>query len=186
MTVTSHENAFEPVDIEVRDAAGPLQFKGAAVADLSWDYDAAYESGHNRWTDITLYRVLEEGSPYAYAIQIVGRSVLYHRVNSPCRSGVNMTVGYLRRDDDRYQALISCEKRGCAPDDLEDLKDSDMVAVEEDLYTLYKCASPVEVVEIMQNRSTRGQMSNLSIKLLQAASRVDVDIYNAMKQTRRL
>lgn len=186
MTVTSDEIQSEVNDVVVQDAAGPLRFQGTVVADLSWDYDAAYESGHNRWTDITLYRVLEDDSPYKYVVQVVGRSVMYHRVNGKCRSGVNMPVGLLRQDDSRYQALISCDKRGCAPADLDELDDADMVAVEEDLYTLYRCKDAVEVITIMQNRGNRGQMSNLSVKLLQAASRLDPAFREAMMRTRRL
>lgn len=186
MTVTSHEGHTGPQDIVVRDKAGPLQFKGAVVADLSWDYGAAYASGHNRWTDMTLYRVMEADSNYDYVIQVVGRSALYHRANGSCHKGVNMPVGLLRKDPDRYQALIICGREGCEPADLDDLGDADLVAVEENLYTLYRCTDAVQVITIMQARGSRGQMSNLSVKLLQAAARVDPAIEEAMLRTRRL
>lgn len=185
MTLTSPELSAEPHEITVKDEAGPLKFYGQTIADLSWTYDDAYERGHNRWTDIALYRVLEEGSSYRYALQVVGRSVLYHRMNSPCRRGINTTVGLIRRDEARYDALIPCPRPGCQPVDLDELTDNEMVAVEEDLPTLYRCSSAVEVVEVLQKRGHGGQMSGLNMKLLQVASR-DPEIAQAMLRTRRI
>lgn len=184
--MTSQSDAPGAQVITVRDDMGPLEFVGETVADLSWSYDEAYERGHTRWTDITLYRVLQDGAQYKYVIQIVGRSVLYHRLNGPCHRGVNVPVGLVRQDDERYQSLDPCPNAGCQPADLEEFGDNDIVSVEENLYTLYKCPTADYVVEVMYERGGRDRKSGLSQKLLQAASRFDKDIENALKKTRTL
>jgi hypothetical protein len=185
MTVTSYEIPQSAQEIRVRDEYGPLSFVGEKVADLSWNYDAAYERGHTRWTDLTLYRVWQQDSEYDYVVQVVGRSVLYHRLNGSCHQGVSIPVSRLRQDVGRYEALEPCTRPGCQPADLEDLNDSDSVSVEEDLFSLYKCKNAEEVVDTMYARSGRAR-SGLSMKLLQAASRVDDGIELAMSRTRRL
>lgn len=186
MTVTSNENVPGSTarTITVRDQVGPLEFVGETVADLSWTYEAAEEFGHDRWTDITLYRVLDESSEWAYAIQIMGRSVLYHKAGGVCRRGIGMPVSALRQNDARYQALKECSK--CKPGELDEMDATATVAVEEDLPTLHRCRNAAEVIDVMYSRSKREKRSGLSMKLLQTASSVDEDIAAAMVRTRRL
>lgn len=186
MTVTIPEETTGIREIVVRDDGGPLSFRGETVVDLSWSYDAAYGRGHNRWTDIMLYRVHEEDSPYTYAVQIIGRSALYHRVGGSCHLGVVETVRSLRQDKKRYQGLVACEISSCSPVDLEDMSGADTVAVEQNFYTLYRCKDAKEVVDLMYTRTGQNGMSKLSVKLLEAASHVDSDIAAAMIRTRRL
>lgn len=186
MTVTSNENVPGSTahTIVVRDQYGPLEFVGETIADLSWTYDAAARFGHDRWTDITLYRVLDDTSEYAYAIQIMGRSVLYHKTGGACHIGITMPVSVLAKDDERYQALKACPK--CQPVDLSKMQDSETVAVEENLPTLHRCRDAAEVIDVMYTRSKREKRSGLSMKLLQTASTVDEDIADAMMKTRKL
>jgi hypothetical protein len=182
MTVTNHEiSQGSSRRIVVRDRLGPLEFVGETVADLSWSYDEAYERKHPRWTDISLHKV--DNSEWAYVIHIVGRSMLYHVSKSDCRSGVNTQVGILRRDDERYQNLLQCSR--CKPKDLEDLDDTAIVAVEEDLHNLERFRSAEGVVEYIYKRSEQ-QQSGLSMKLLQTASRLDENIGEAMMKMRQL
>lgn len=186
MTVTSFEVPTSAQEIVVRDEYGPLTFVGETVTDLSWTYDAAYERGHSRWTDLTLYRVCRPESEWTYVVQVVGRSVRYHRVGGSCHQGVNVPVGLLRNDGKRYEALEACDILGCQPVDLDDLGDRDIVSVEEDLYSLIKCTDAANLVVTLNNRGNREKKSKLSMKLLQAASRVDEDIAEAMRHMRRL
>lgn len=190
MTVTDSGNPPGAREIIVHDEIGPRKFCGAVVVDLSWTYDAAAERGHKRWTDITLYRVIQESSDYQYVVQVVGRSVVYHTSGGPCHKGVGVEVRLLYADDDRYQALEPCPR--CAPDDLEDFAPTDMVAIEEDLSSLYLCANADEVVSALYRRGDMsgkrppGQLSSLSVKLLTAACRIDKDIEAAMMNARQL
>lgn len=188
MTVTSYEKTPDATSgkIVVRDEFGPLEFVGETVADLSWTYAAAAQYGHDRWTDITLYRVLQKGSEYKYVIQVVGRSVLYHNPNGVCHAGVNLAVAMLAQNTARYEALKACDKVGCRPEDLNKLADAAIVSVEEDLYTLHRCRDALAVLDVLYNRSKREKRSGLSMKLLQTASKVDDDIATAMMRTRRL
>jgi hypothetical protein len=184
MTVTSNNGSDVARTIVVRDEAGPLEFAGESVADLSWTYDVAESYGHVRWTDLTLYRVLEEGSEWRYVIQIVGRSVVYHKVGDQCSAGIPRTVAMLKRNPERWNALRVCPT--CDPEDLEDLAPGDVVAVEEDLPTLHRCRSAAEVVNVMHARSARERKNGLSLKLLQISSEVDEDIADELRKTRRL
>jgi len=180
MTVTSEVPAgFR--EVIVRDKEGPLPIDAEVVADLSWSYQDAQERGHQRWTDITMYRVVN--ADFTYAIQVTGRSVLYHRTSGRCGHGVNMTVSRLLRNEARYDALVAC--RNCKPKDLDDLNDQDMVSVEEPIFQLYRCTDADHVVQTMQQRGENGQMSGLSMKLLQAAANVDDAIERAIIDSRR-
>lgn len=182
MTVT-HETGSGVSTIVVRDGAGPLSFQGETIADLSWDYGEAEGRGHVRWTDISLHKVYGNAR-YSYVIQVVGRSVVYHKPGLPCQRGINTRVGRLREDDDRYAALVACNN--CAPTELDDLADGNMVAVEQDIPTLHKCVDARDVVDVMQRRSRDGVMSGINLKILQTASALDVDIAVAMSEMRGL
>lgn len=184
MTVAPSERQPAAREITVHDGVSPLKFQGELVADLSWTYEAAEDRGHNRWTDLTLYSVQQPGTPYQYVVQVVGRSVWYHRAGGPCHRGVNVAVRSLFEDEERYQALVACTRTGCQPDDLDDLDPDDVVAVEANLYTLYKCRDAADVVDTMYKRSAG--LSTLSTKLLQAACLSDKAIEEALTNVRHL
>jgi hypothetical protein len=182
MTVT-HETGSGIHMIRARDRVGPLTFQGETIADLSWSYEEAEERGHQRWTDIALYRVTEEG-PYAYVLQTVGRSIVYHKPGLPCQRGVNMRVSRLRENEAHYRALFACTV--CNPVELDDVSDSTMVAVEQDIPTLYKCATAHEMVSLLEKRLRGGGMSGVNLKILQTASAADEGIAAAMMEMRGL
>lgn len=184
MTVTDSTASGGGNRVRVRDQDGPLEFEGVMVADLSWTYDMAKTYGHTRWTDLTLYRVTQE-SPYAYVLQVVGRSLLYHAVDGVCRSGINLTVGMVYRDTKRYEALEAC--RTCTPPDLDDMDLSATVSVEEDLPTLYRCRDAAEFIAVMEERIARERNRNgLSRKLLKVACGVDQVIADEQMKNRSL
>lgn len=183
MTVTS-EQLPGTKRIVVRDEIGPLEFDGEMVADLSWDYSTAAEYGHDRWTDLSLYRVLQEGSEYTYVVQVVGRSVVYHKVGGSCRGGMRRMVGVLKQNNERFNALRICDR--CDPDDLDEMRDTDTVNVEEDLPTLYKCKGAKEVVDVLYSRIIKEKRAGLSMKLLQAAADADPEISAQVRRMRSL
>jgi hypothetical protein len=186
VTVSSPEETSTAREIRVRDELGPRIITGWPLADLSWSYAEAQSYGHDRWTDMTLYRVV--GNPrMRYAVQITGRSALYHRVGGPCNVGVSVPVGKLYGDEDRYDALQPCRRPGCNPKDLDHLKDDDVVRMEVDLPKLYVCRDADEAVASLYNhgrREGRGP-SGLSVKLLSAASAFDKDIEQALMRMDR-
>jgi hypothetical protein len=185
MTVAENEASGAAGTIVVKDQEGPLEFTGTLVADLSWNYAIAETYGHKRWTDLTLYRVMEPGSEYEYVLQVVGRSVVYHRAGGSCRSGINLPVGVVMRDMERYRALKACAE--CRPEDLDFFDEYETIAVEEDLPTLYRCRDAAEFIGVMNSRIQRERNKNgLSKKLLNVASSVDPAIAAAQVRTRRL
>lgn len=182
MTVTD-ETGVDAHRIVVRDKSGPLPFQGEMIADLTWSYEEAEERGHQRWTDIALYKVFDD-SRYAYVIQVMARSVVYHKPGLPCQRGVSTRVGRLREDEERYDALYACED--CGPTELEELDDAATVSVEANIPTLHKCRDAHEAVKVLSQRSRTGKLSGINLKILQAASDLDHDIAEAMIATRGL
>lgn len=186
MTVSIPEEITETREIRVYDELGPRTINGWTVADLSWTYEEARSYGHDHWTDIALYRVVDNPR-MRYAVQIIGRSSVYHRVGGPCSRGVSMLVGKLAEDDERYDALQPCQRIGCQPVDLDDLKNHDSVKVEVNLSKLYECPDADEVVAATYSHGRRDgkSRSGLSIKLLTAASMVDSEIEQALMRMSR-
>lgn len=179
MMVSTPEEATESTSIKVFDEIGPFSIVGEEVAKLVWSYDDARRQGFSRWTDIVLYSVVNDRT-MRYAIQITGRSSLYHRDGGPCREGVSVPVGKLADDAERYEYLEACAK--CRPADLNDLGNADTVKLEVPLRKLYKCRSADEVVSTMYNhgkKDGRGP-SGLSVRLLTTAAMMDPNIEQAL------
>lgn len=179
MMVSTPEEATESATIKVFDEIGPFSIVGWEVAKLVWSYEDARRQGFSRWTDITLYGV-ENDRTMRYAIQITGRSSLYHRDGGPCREGVSVPVGKLAADAERYEYLEACSR--CKPADLNDLGNTDSVKMEVNLQKLYKCRDADEVVSTMYNhgkKDGRGP-SGLSVRLLTTAALMDPNIEQAL------
>lgn len=179
MMVSTPEEATESTTIKVFDEMGPFSIVGWEVAKLVWSYADAERQGYSRWTDVRLYGVADDKT-MKYAIQITGRSSLYHHDGGPCREGVSVPVGKLVADKERYEFLEAC--RRCKPKDLNDLSNTDSVKLEVDLQKLYKCRNASEVVTTMYGHGKKdGQgPSGLSIRLLTTAALLDPDIEQAL------
>ena len=185
MTVTSPEQVTDAHEIVLHDGARNVPVTGWKVAEVSMSFDEALSIRHSRWTDISLYRLKTgpKARQYAkYAIQVTGRSLLYHG-NDGCYKGVRMAVGVLMMDRERYDAAIPCPV--CQPPDLGDesvLTDQDMVRVESDRHRVNWCRSATEAVDVLynHNRYDDRPVSGLSMKILTAASSVDPDIAHAL------
>lgn len=186
------EERMEATEIVVRDAVGrPVPFLGVKMVDLSWDAQTATSSQGGRrpvtrWTDMVLYQVTDSGSPYEYVLWITGRSVVYHKAGNRCdrgvgQRGVNVNVGKLG-ETERYDVLVACPS--CRPTELDELNNADMVAVEEDRYTLHRCTDADALIEALEDRD--GNISGLSIRLLNNAAEIDPAIRQAMQKERTL
>lgn len=180
--------------VTARDVDGPVSFRGEVLVDLSWTPTPVDEPSMGapllRWTDMLLYRVLED-SPYQYALQIVGRSVVYHRPGGPCRRGVRKTVEKLAENEDRFYTLRPCTKRGCYRGvsvafllEKTEEQDQDVLAVETDRYTLHKCEDPQGVIDAL--RDENGVVSGLGQQLLDAACDEDPTIASTMMTGKKL
>lgn len=176
--MTYSSRAQELPFVTVHDGIGPLRFRGEVIADLSWTYEQAREIGHNRWTDIRVYQVADN-KVYRYVVEVIGRSVVYHRVDGSCHKGVTMSVARISEDEDRYDALHPCDL--CKPVELDELDDSKKVTVEVDLPKIIKCRNAEQLVGEL-----RGDGSNLSLKILQAVCLVDKKVEEAAAGMRYL
>lgn len=178
MLVKVRDGLMTKNEIVVRDGFRSFTFPGKEIVDLSWDVATVRAKGRYRWTDMILYRMLGDG-PYEYILQVIGRTVVYHRPGSPCGRGARMSVSNLYASDpDRYDILEPCPERGCKPKDLEHLDNTDIVSVEEDRYTLDKCKTLNDLIDALRDED--GKVSGLGDKLLTTAKMADKGIRDAM------
>ncbi len=183
MTINSENDNGQLIKLMTR--AGPRTFRGEVIVDLSRDFhdpksiDKRTGKPRVQWTDMILYRVF--GQDYRYVVYIVARSVVYHRLSSPCPHGVAMTVGALAKED-RYNNMRPCGKEGCFPgmpnDHLDDLADGDLVRAEKDIYTQHKCAGGQQVIESVLEPD--GNIRGLGQRMLDEASSLDEGIAQAV------
>jgi hypothetical protein len=167
--------------IVLQTEEGPRAFHGYCIVDLSLDAADVVDPPERlrrdpryRWTDMALYRVVDEQVNARYAVHVVGRSVLYHRVGSPCQKGVTRTVGALD-EDPRYDLLRPCQDAACFPGTdwhhMETLADSDKIDVEEERPTLLKCVDAKDLLRQLRGRD--GEISGLASKLLREGAGKD-------------
>lgn len=181
---------------------GPRSFFGYVIVDLSLDAATVVDPPKElkwypryRWTDMALYRVVDPPAAAEYAVHVVGRSVLYHRINGPChrvdssaRKGMVRTVLDLE-DDPRYELLRACGKPGCYAavplwHHLETLPGGARVAVEVERPSVLKCSDAPQVVDRLRDEG--GDLSELALKLLREAAQKDEGIAAAMTMERPL
>lgn len=167
--------------IVVRDGRSRETFQGQLIGAVTMAPEEALKKGYVKWTDLILYRA-HSSEPYAYYVQVVGRSLLYHRPEGPCHRGVRMQVSVLAQNEERYDLMEPCPVPGCKPADLDELEDADTVSVEVDFFSSGLCRTADDAVEYLYNRGGEGRRSGLSLRLLEAASVVDEDIAEAVAQ----
>lgn len=168
--------------IKIWEPTGPMNLRGEEVVARTWTPSDAHRAGYSQWTDIVLYRVDDPTQPsWAYGIQIIGRSVVYHREGG-CNRGVRMPVSSVLNavDPELYDALEPCPKPGCAPLDLDLLEEDEKVSVEVNRYTWTPCESAVRVVEHMRQSD-----KSLMHSVLEAAAQVDPLIAQAAESLKR-
>lgn len=156
-------------EFELQDPAvlGTVTFRGHRLAHVSTrrafyrdDKGVERERQRPRWTEMTLYSVVE--SKYAYVLYIEGLSVLTHRIGSSCDKGVAMSV------DDLPQDAEACPE--CRPD-----LTAGRVSFEEDRLTLYRDETVNDVLRDLKasrNKSATA-LSNPAMRLIQEASALD-------------
>lgn len=189
MTIVVEEERMKAHRITVRSGAKSpdLSFLGELVVEVS-----SHGEFPLRWTDMALYRV--QGGSCRYVLQIIGRSVVYHRVGG-CYKGVRMTIDRLQSDP-RWHDFERCTKYGCRPPDLADTKklaDTALVSVEEDIPRAYECA---DVDALMARLRRPGAVADperpmvdigyVGVRLLDSAAEVDPDIAQAIRTTKLL
>lgn len=155
----------------------PITFQGLLLADCRYGSDIKL-----RWTDMALYRVIGRRSGFRYALQITGRSVVYHRVGGPCSKPKRhrfTTIRSLRDSKMRWDMLFPCDRDGCEPEDLEELADTDRVAEEVEEHHVYLCEYAVQIVDKLYKHN--GEISQLAADMLEKAARNDPHIDRARK-----
>lgn len=194
--MTEKANGVHKIVLQAAD--GPRAFLGYVIVDLSLDAATVVDPPalskwrpRYRWTDMTLYRVtgaVDGLTAAEYAVHVVGRTVLYHRADGPCRKGVIRTVLDLE-DDARFDLLRPCQEPGCYPTTglwhhLEDLDGNTRIAMEQDRPSIFKCESATDVLDSL--RDGAGVLSELALKLLSEAASKDDGIAYVLATERPL
>lgn len=122
--------------------------------------------------------------PFRYALEIIARSWVYHRVPGPCVKKRHMitTVGEVEKSNERWRNLLAC--RTCTPVDLVDMNDNDRIAEERQDSHVYLCSDAITIVNRLYRHS--GEISPLAAGLLREAAMKDPEIAAAVKSTRRI
>lgn len=184
------ENRVPAQEFVVKDSLGPVEFSGEIIAEVKHRNGDPGMPVRRRWTDMTLYRVLEPRSKSRYAIHVVGRSVTYHSADTLCRQARNshwtkITVKELEHSDpDRYEALLPCLDRVCRPGDLDDLDDDAVIWTESDDHKLLTATSAKNIIRAFYGEF--GKVNAIATTLLEDAARVNSQIREALEMPRRI
>lgn len=171
----------------IRGALGRRGFYGVLLAEHSTE--TPYRP---RWIEMTVYRDWEVKrddageatsplvpvGPRGYVLQVVGRSVVYHKHESRCHNGL-IPVHNATLDDDAEPCAA------CKPGDLDDLEPEEIVDTEKDRFTVHQCATTDELVERLHDpKSPAGSgldgLSAPAQTLLQLAAAKDEPIAAAI------
>lgn len=155
----------------------PIEFRGLLLADCRYGSDIKL-----RWTDMALYRIIGRRSGFRYALEITGRSVVYHRADGPCAQPERhriTTIADVRQSQPRWDTLFPCDRDGCRPGDLEELADTDKIAEEVEEPNVYLCEYAVQIIDKLYRHN--GEISELAAKMLEKAAQNDSHVDRARK-----
>lgn len=157
MTMTIPQPATER--FRVRDQFQVIEFDGALIGEATTEV-----SSSPRWTEIEIYKTVAGN----YVVHRVGASLVYHRLDTPCASGVSQTVGHVLDHDDRQ--LEPCER--CQPCDIygDDVDHDVKVRVETDRHSATAVTVDGVVEALTLSRPNRSQyVSNVAQQALNQA-----------------
>jgi hypothetical protein len=179
-----------PQEYVVEDTLGPVVLYGEIISQIRHQNGVPGAPMRERWTDMTLYRVLDPNSKYRYAVHVVGRSIVYHRNDTPCAERkvsrwLRDTVKNISlQDPERYKYLVPCRTYGCRPGELENLPDETVVAVETDDHKLL--IAPAAKLIVRSFYTEYGKIGSLAADLIRDAASKDQHIRKALSVPRRL
>lgn len=153
------------------DKLDKWEFTGALIGEASTETPQAV-----RWTEIELYKT--EGGHYV--IHRIGRSVLYHRHDSACNTGVARRVDELDPEFD-YQPCLRC-----CPRELDQLNDGDLVDEELDKHSVDVCEAEEVYDRLLLKRDGTSFMSNPARRAMEMAIKIDPELGARIGKVRRV
>lgn len=122
--------------------------------------------------------------PFRYALEIIARSWVYHRMGSSCVKPKHKIskVAEIWKSEGRWRNLMPCER--CKPSDLKEMRDEERIAEERSDTHVYLCSDARSVVRRLYRHS--GEISLLAARLLRDAAHQNADIASAIKGPRRI
>ncbi len=172
MTATAPEGAETPI-IRVPGAPG-LEFPGRLLGEVSTQI-----RDQPRWLEISLYKVADGTG--RYVLHLCGASVVYHKHNGTCNTGVPTSAAKMPLDAEACKV--------CRPGPvIEALAVWDL---EQDRYTTYKCKNAEEVIGRLRKPRNRkhddeGTLSAPAQRLLDLVAPQDAGIAEILEAVERL
>jgi hypothetical protein len=169
--------------IRVLNAGGPLEFSGTLLGEVSTQINRS-----PRWTEISLYKVTD--GTQRYVLHSCGASVVYHKHNGPCNTGVPTHAEDMPLDGEPCRVCRPAR----VPDDPEEWYKEDLLGTQWDLetdrHTTHVCKDPKEVVEKLRfprsNKILGGTLSGPAQRLLNMVAKHDPDIAAVLQEVQRI
>jgi hypothetical protein len=184
--VTAAPEGVGPPVVKVPDAGRTLEFPGFLLGEVSTQI-----RDNPRWLEISLYKVTDGTG--RYVLHLCGASVVYHRHNGSCNTGVPTPPERMPLDAEPCKV--------CQPprvlDGEDDLftwglnSDSRLWDLEQDRYTTYTCRTAEAVVEQLRKPRNRknsedGTLSAPAQRLLDLVSAVDENFARSRESVQRI
>jgi len=164
---------LKPQDYRLPDKYDHVEFTGTLIGESSTETPES-----TRWTEIRIYRT----TGGKYVIYRIGRSVLFHRHDGVCNTGVARQVKDLELDD---EIAVPCSK--CRPGELDDLEDTDVVDEELDKHAVTVCdADDVYRQLLLKRRDDTTFMSQPARRALEMAVLADPHLALNVGTTRKV
>jgi hypothetical protein len=131
----SPESTVNPV-VRVPDAGKSLEFHGSLLGQVSTQI-----RNQPRWLEISLYKVLDGTG--RYVLHLCGASVVYHRHNGTCNTGVPTAADHMPLDGEPCRICQPVP----VPEDPGSAVLGGLWDLETDRHTTFVCMSAEEVIE---------------------------------------
>ncbi len=181
------EDVMETGTIRVQDAGRTLEFPGYLLGEVSTQI-----RNQPRWLEISLYKVMDGTG--RYILHLCGASVVYHKHNGPCNTGVPTTAEDMPLDAEPCK-ICHPERIPDVESDVEyedwDETEDPLWDLEQDRYTTYRCKNASEVVERLRKPRNRknddgGTLSAPAQRLLDLVSPLDESIAEIVHTVERI
>jgi hypothetical protein len=159
-------------EFQLYDRERPIRFRGIQLAFASSDND---DRPKQRWYEITIYKTVGGN----YVAQRVGKSRVYHSIDSDCRVPTHDVITVADLDDDEIPCPV------CRPPDRETLMDGEInieLRGEVDRPTVEVWPDPAKLIKNLYVRDkdlNAYRLPKVVRRALSMASRVDEGIQEA-------
>lgn len=139
-------------------------FDGEKIAEVSSD-----DGERARWIEIALYHIAVNGTDGGWAVHRLSKSILYHRIDTSCRTPKQARPGVRATAADLFEDAQPCA--ACRPPELDAMRPDASVRMEVPRHNVHFLDTEVQVVQdlTMDRRTGTPYWSQPVVELLTAA-----------------